>query len=158
VPDEPVLLEVGRVGKAHGLRGEVHVVAVTNVAERFAAGSQLLVGDRSLVVRSSRPAGNGFVVRFDGIDDRNAAEALRGTTVRAVALDTADDDLFAHDLIGSEVRDRAGARIGSIEAVQANPAHDLLVLEGGTLIPAVFIVERSPGVVIVELPEGLLDL
>jgi 16S rRNA processing protein RimM len=158
VPDEPVLLEVGRVGKAHGLRGEVHVVAVTNVAERFAAGSQLLVGDRSLVVRSSRPAGNGFVVRFDGIDDRNAAEALRGTTVRAVALDTADDDLFAHDLIGSEVRDRAGARIGSIEAVQANPAHDLLVLEGGTLIPAVFVVERSPGVVIVELPEGLLDL
>jgi len=158
MPDEPVLLEVGRVGKAHGLRGEVHVVAVTNIAERFAAGSELVVGDRSLVVRSSRPAGSGFVVGFDGIDDRNAAEALRGASVRAEAVDAADDELFAHDLIGAEVRDRAGARIGSIESVQANPAHDLLVLDGGTLIPAVFVVDQSPGVVIVDLPEGLLDL
>jgi 16S rRNA processing protein RimM len=156
--DEPVLLEVGRVGKAHGLRGEVHVVAVTNVAERFTPGSQLLVGERSLVIRSSRPAGSGFVVSFDGVDDRNAAEALRGASVRAAALDAADDELFAHDLIGAEVRDRAGVRIGSVESVQANPAHDLLVLEGGTLIPAVFVVERLPGVVIVDLPEGLLDL
>ena len=117
MPDEPVLLEVGRVGKAHGLRGEVHVVAVTNVAERFAAGSELVVGDRSLVVRSSRPAGSGFVVGFDGIDDRNAAEALRGASVRAEAVDAADGELFAHDLIGAEVRDRAGAHIGSIESV-----------------------------------------
>ena len=158
MPDEPVLLEVGRVGKAHGLRGEVHVVAVTNVAERFAPGSELLVGDRPLVVRSSRAAGSGFVVGFDGVDDRNAAEALRGSSVRAPALDATEDELFAHDLIGAEVRDRAGVHIGSVEAVQANPAHDLLVLEGGTLIPAVFVVEQSPGVVIVDLPEGLLDL
>jgi 16S rRNA processing protein RimM len=156
--DEPVLLEVGRVGKAHGLRGDVHVVAVTNVAERFAPGSELVVGDRSLVVQSSRPAGSGFVVRFDGVDDRNAAEALRGVTVRAEAREGDDDELFAHDLIGAEVRDRAGTRIGAVESVQANPAHDLLVLDGGTLIPAVFVVERSPGVVIVDLPEGLLDL
>ena len=158
MPDEPVLLEVGRVGKAHGLRGEVHVVAVTNVAERFAPGSQLVVGDRPAVVRSSRPAGSGFVVRFDGVDDRNSAEALRGAIVRAEAIDAGDDELFAHDLIGAEVRDRAGARIGAVESVQANPAHDLLVLEDGTLIPAVFVVEQSPGVVIVDLPEGLLDL
>jgi 16S rRNA processing protein RimM len=157
VSDDAVLLEVGRVGKAHGLRGEVHVVAVTNVAERFAPGSELRVGDRSLVVRSSRAAGSGFVVGFDGVDDRNAAEALRGMTVRAEALD-ADGELFVHDLIGAEVRDRSGTRIGSVESVQANPAHDLLVLEDGTLIPAVFVVERSSGVVIVDLPEGLLDL
>jgi 16S rRNA processing protein RimM len=158
MPDDHVLLEVGRVGRAHGLRGEVHVVAVTNVAERFEPGSRLLVGDRPVVVRSSRVAGSGFVVRFDGVDDRNAAEALRGATVRAEARDAADDELFAHDLIGAEVRDRAGARIGSVESVQANPAHDLLVLENGTLIPVVFVVEQAAGVVIVDLPEGLLDL
>ncbi len=78
--------------------------------------------------------------------------------MRAAARDAADGELFAHDLIGAEVRDRAGTRIGSVESVQANPAHDLLVLEGGTLIPAVFVVERSPGVIVVDLPEGLLDL
>jgi 16S rRNA processing protein RimM len=158
MPDEPVLLEVGRVGRAHGLRGAVHVVAVTNVADRFAPGSELLVGDESLVVRSSRAAGSGFVVHFAGVDDRNAAEALRGATVRGEAIDADDDELFVHDVIGAEVRDRDGVRIGSVEAVQANPAHDLLVLEGGTLIPAVFVVEQSPGVVIVDLPAGLLDL
>ena len=158
MPDEPVLLEVGRVGRAHGLRGDVHVVAVTNVADRFERGARLVVGDRPLVISSSRPAGNGFVVRFEGVDDRNAAEALRGATVRAEARDGADDELFAHDVIGAEVRDRGGARLGRVVAVQANPAHDLLELDGGALIPAVFVVERIEGAVVVELPEGLLDL
>ena len=63
-----------------------------------------------------------------------------------------------HDLIGSEVRDRAGVRIGTVEAVQANPAHELLVLDSGALVPVVFVVDREPGVVVVDLPEGLLDL
>jgi 16S rRNA processing protein RimM len=158
MPDEPVLLEVGRVGRAHGLRGEVHVVAVTNVDARFAPGSRLTVGDEVLVVASSRPAGSGFVVRFEGVDDRNGAEALRGVAVRAEAMEPDTDELFAHDVIGAEVRDRAGARIGTVEAVQANPAHDLLELDGGALIPIVFVVEQRPGVVVVDLPEGLLDL
>jgi 16S rRNA processing protein RimM len=158
MPDDPVLLEVGRVGRAHGLRGEVHVVAVSNVAARFEPGSQLHVGDRLLVVDTARPAGNGWVVHFAGVDDRNAAEALRGRPVLGEPLDRPDDELFAHDLIGAEVRDRAGTRLGRVDAVQANPAHDLLVLESGALIPAVFVVETSDGVVVVDLPEGLLDL
>jgi ribosomal 30S subunit maturation factor RimM len=97
-------------------------------------------------------------VRFDGVDDRNAAESLRGSTVRAEAVAPAEGELFAHDVIGAEVRDRAGASIGRVEAVQPNPAHDLLELEGGVLIPAVFVVERRPGVLVVDLPDGLLDL
>jgi 16S rRNA processing protein RimM len=66
--------------------------------------------------------------------------------------------MFAHDVIGAEVRDRSGARIGRVHAVQANPAHDLLELDDGALIPAVFVVEQAPGVLVVDLPEGLLDL
>jgi 16S rRNA processing protein RimM len=159
VTDDPILLEVGRVGRAHGLRGEVHVVAVTNVAERFAPGSRLLVGDRRLTVTSSRAAGSGWVVQFDGVVGRDAAEALRGKSVRAEELDVVPDgEMFVHDLIGAEVRDRAGARIGRIESIQANPAHDLLVLDSGALVPSVFIVEQGPGVVVVDLPDGLLDL
>jgi 16S rRNA processing protein RimM len=157
--DDPVLLEVGRVGRAHGLRGEVHVVAVSNLEDRFAPGSLLFVGDRELVVEKSRAAGSGWVVQFVGVNGRDEAEALRGRNVRAEArAPTGDDELFVHDLIGSEVRDRDGARIGLVASVQANPAHDLLVLDSGALVPSVFVVAQEPGVVIVDLPEGLLDL
>jgi 16S rRNA processing protein RimM len=158
MPDEPVLLEVGRVGRAHGLRGEVHVVAVSNVDERFAPGSELVVGDTPLVVASARAAGSGWVVHFEGVDDRNAAEALRGKAVLGARLEAGDGELFAHDVIGAEVHDRAGARLGRVESVQANPAHDLLVLDSGALIPIVFVVDAQPGVVVVDVPEGLLDL
>jgi 16S rRNA processing protein RimM len=157
--DDPVLLEVGRVGRAHGLRGEVHIVAVSNVPERFAAGSRLLVGDAALVVASAREAGNGWVVHFAGVDDRTTAESLRGRTVRASPLgDAPEGTLFVHDLIGAEVHDPSGATLGRVSAVQANPAHDLLVLDNGTLVPMVFVVDQQPGTVVVDVPDGLFDL
>ena len=157
--NDPVRLEVGRVGRAHGLRGEVHVVAVTNRSERFASGSRLFVGERVLEVQSSRPSGCGWVVQFTGVNDRDAAEALRGLTVTGDAMGAAPDgELWVHEVIGAEVRDRTGARIGVVDAVQANPAHDLLVLDSGALVPMVFVVEQEPGVVVVDLPDGLLDL
>src|SRR6476660_6851037 len=152
---DPVRLEVGRVGRAHGLRGEVHVVAVTNRSERFAPGSRLFVGERELVVDSSRASGSGWVVKFAGVDDRDAAEALRTSIVRGEAP---EGELWVHEVIGAEVRDRSGARIGIVDAVQANPAHDLLLLDTGALVPMVFVVEHEPGVVVVDLPDGLLDL
>ena len=49
-------------------------------------------------------------------------------------------------------------RLGRVEAVQANPAHDLLVLDSGALIPIVFVVDTQPGVVTVDVPDGLLEL
>jgi 16S rRNA processing protein RimM len=151
-------LEVGRVGRVHGLRGDVHVVAVSNRPERFAPGARLFVGDEEHVVEASRAAGNGWIVHFSGIDDRDAAERIRGSVVRGAAIDAADGELFAHELIGAEVRDRAGTVLGSVTAVQANPAHDLLVLESGALVPVVFVVEATAGVVVVDVPEGLLEL
>ena len=59
--------------------------------------------------------------------------------------------------IGAEVRDRSGATSGASSAVEANPAHDLLVLDGGALVPMVFVVEQRDGVVVVDPPEGLLE-
>jgi 16S rRNA processing protein RimM len=63
-----------------------------------------------------------------------------------------------HQLIGMPVIAEDGITVGVVESVQANPASDLLVLDTGTLIPAVFVVERRDGAVVVDLPEGLLDL
>jgi 16S rRNA processing protein RimM len=152
-------LEVGRIGRAHGLRGEVIVTPVSNVAERFVPGSTLWVDGRPYVVATSRPNQHRYVIRFAGVDDRNAAERLRNKVVEAEPLAEAPDgELWVHELIGSEVRDRAGAVLGSVVAVEANPAHDLLVLDGGALVPMVFVIAAEGGVVVIDPPDGLLDL
>jgi 16S rRNA processing protein RimM len=151
-------LEVGRVGRAHGLRGEVVVKPITNRSERFQKGAELFLDDdRTVTIASSRPLKDTFVVRFDGVDDRNGAEALRGKVLTAAPIEGDDDALWAHDVIGAEVHDRAGAVLGRVVAVEANPAHDLLVLDNDALVPVVFVVSHSDGVIVVDPPEGLLE-
>jgi 16S rRNA processing protein RimM len=154
-----VRLEVGRIGRAHGLRGDVFVTPVSNVPERFAVGSTLWVDGSPYEITSSRPNQHRFVVRFRGVDDRDGADALRGKLVEAEPLgEPPEGELWVHELIGSEVRDRAGEPLGRVVSVEANPAHDLLVLDGGALVPMVFVVSAESGVVVVDPPEGLFDL
>jgi 16S rRNA processing protein RimM len=152
-----VRLEVGRIGRAHGLQGEVHVTLTTDRAERLAPGAELFTEDRTLIVRSARPHQLRWIVRFDGVEDRAAAEALRGATLLADALPARDGELWVHELVGATVRDRDGTTLGTVEAVQANPASDLLVLDGDRLVPLVFVVEHTPGSVTVDVPDGLLE-
>jgi 16S rRNA processing protein RimM len=152
-------LEIGRVGRPHGLRGEVTIVPITNRAERFEAGQRMWSGERQLVIATSRPHHGGHLVRFEGIDDRNAAEALRGAILTAEAPGSAPPgEVWVHQVIGVDVHDRAGAVLGRVVAVEANPASDLLVLDGGSLIPMVFVVEHTSDALVVDVPEGLLDL
>ena len=156
--DEPAeRLEVGSIGKAHGLRGDVHVRLTTDRTERLDPGSELTTDDQTLVVGSSRPHQNGWLVKFDGIDDRNAAEALRGTVLRAAPIDD-PDALWIHELIGAAIVEADGTERGVVESVQANPASDLLVAGTGALVPLTFVVEFSDGVVVVDAPAGLFDL
>ncbi len=152
-------LEVGRVSKAHGLRGEVLVIPVTNQSERFDAGGRLWLDGREVTIVTSRPSRDAFVVRFEGVADRDGAEAIRGLVLTAEPLGAAPEgEVWIHEVIGSEVRERNGTVLGRVASVEANPAHDLLVLDGGVLIPMVFVVEQTLGAVVVDLPEGLLDL
>jgi 16S rRNA processing protein RimM len=95
-------------------------------------------------------------VAFEGHTGREAADRLRGLALRAEALDD-PDALWVHDLVGSEVVTVEGEVAGTCVAVVANPASDLLELDGGALVPVVFVVERMPGRVIVDPPEGLLE-
>jgi 16S rRNA processing protein RimM len=147
---------VGRVTKPHGIKGEVVVDLVTDRLERVAPGSVLTAGSRSLEVTASRPHQGKHLVSFAGVTDRTAAEALRGAVLTAPPLDD-PDVLWVHDLIGLEVVDTDGARLGTVTAVEANPASDLLVLDGGGLVPLRFLVEEAPGRLTVEVPPGLLD-
>ena len=111
------------------------------------------------MIASARPNQHRFVVRFEGVEDRDAADALRSKIVEAEQLtEPPEGELWVHELIGSEVRDRSGVPLGHVVAVEANPAHDLLVLDGGRLVPMVFVVSFESGVVVVDPPDGLLDL
>jgi 16S rRNA processing protein RimM len=152
------MLEIGHIARPHGLRGEVVVVLVTDRLERLASGSVLDADGRSLTVAASRSHQRNHIVSFDGVSDRDAAEALQGTALRAAALDD-PDELWVHDVIGARVVTVDGTDVGVVEAVEANPASDMLVLDSGALVPAVFVVEqRGDSTVVIDPPEGLLEL
>jgi len=156
-------LVVGRIGRAHGLHGEVAVTFSSNRPERTAPGAVLYAGERELVVEAVRPHQGRMLVRFVGVEDRTAAERLLGVELTADPLAGAadvldDDELWVHEVVGAEVVDRAGTPVGRVTAVEANPAHDLLVLDGGVLVPMVFVVEQRDGVLVIDPPDGLLDL
>ena len=149
---------MGRVERAHGVRGEVVVSLVTDRVERLAPGSVLDAGGRQVEVIASRRHGRGWIVAFAGIEDRNGAETLHGATLRAEPLDDAGE-LWVHELIGAPVVTVGGDHAGTVEAVQANPASDLLVLDTGALVPVRFVVEqRGDRTVVIDPPEGLLEL
>jgi 16S rRNA processing protein RimM len=156
--DQSHLLEVGRIAKAHGLRGEVVVALGTDVTERLAPGSVLSTDTGPLVVRSARPHQHRWIVDFVGVSDRAAADELRGMVLRAEPV--ADEGaLWVHELIGAEVRTIGGRSCGRVEAVEANPASDLMVLPGGVLVPVAFIVDETdlPERVVIDPPDGLLE-
>jgi 16S rRNA processing protein RimM len=162
----PRLVEVGRIARAHGLRGEVAVDLSTDRDERVAPGAVLFADTGKLVVASSRPqlkrAGHTprthWVVAFEGSTTREAAEALRGQTLRAEPIDD-PDELWVDDVVGAEVVLASGGEpVGTCVSVLANPAADLLELDSGALVPVVFVVDRQPGRITIDPPEGLFDL
>jgi 16S rRNA processing protein RimM len=157
--DEPPMLEVGRIVKPHGLRGDVIVSLATNRPERVTPGSVLSTEDgRPMTVLRSAPHQGRFIVTFEGLSGIDEADRARGTQLFAPPLDD-PDALWIHELIGSSVEDTSGRVLGTVDSVEANPASDLLVLDGGALIPLRFVVGNEPGVrIIVEVPDGLLDL
>lgn len=152
------LLEIGRVVRPHGLRGEVVVELVTNRPDRLTPQTVVAGPKGPLRITASRPFMARHLVQFEGVDTREQAELLRDFVLRAEPVDDAGPDvLWVHELVGSEVRDTTGLPLGTVKAVQDNPASDLLVLDNGGLIPCRFVVSHAEGVVTVEIPEGLLD-
>ena len=152
------MLEVGRIVKAHGIRGEVIVDLISNRPEERLARHSVLSSDRGdLEVLTATPHQGRWIVAFAGIEDRNAAETYRGVVLSAEPIEGDDDTLWVHELIGAEVFDLGGRSYGPVEAVEANPASDLLVLSGDRLVPLVFVKTRLPGRVVIDPPPGLLD-
>ena len=146
------MLEIGRIAKPHGLRGEVIVALTTNRSDRLAPGAVF----GHLTVVSVKPHQHRFIVKFDGVDTREAAESLHGHVLEAEPLDD-PDALWVHELIGCRVVGADGTDRGVVEAVEANPASDLLVLDTGHLVPLRFVTGHERGQVTIDAPEGLFD-
>jgi 16S rRNA processing protein RimM len=159
---EPVV--VGLVGKPFGIRGDVYVHPDVDLDHDFPPGTVYEVHGRRLVVAFSRIHGGRQLVRFEGVDDRETAESLRGSVLRVdrSAVTLGEDAFWTRDLVGREVVDDAGEIIGVVEAFADGPAHDYLVIarpDGGeVMVPAVEeLVRIDPDrITVVPLP-GLLD-
>ncbi|PRQ12549.1 ribosome maturation factor RimM [Corynebacterium sp. 13CS0277] len=167
-----VELLIGRVIKAHGIRGEVAVEPTTDEPDiRFAVG-QVLHGTQSgkehtLTVAKSRPHQGRLLVTFEEIADRTAAESLRGTQFFAPPLDDDDDEegFYDHELEGLRVI-HDGEDIGAVDSVSHGPAGTLLSVAltrgGDALVPFVHAivpeVDLESGTLTITPPEGLLDL
>jgi 16S rRNA processing protein RimM len=153
----PDLLEVGRIGRPHGVRGELYVDLLTDREERVAVGSRLVARDDTLEVVAARPSNGRWLVVFAGVSDRTQAERLTGVQLLAAPIED-PDALWVHELIGSRVIEADGVDRGRCVSVLANPAHDLLELDSGALVPVTFVVSCVDGVTTVDVPEGLFDL
>lgn len=151
------LLEIGRIGKAHGLRGEVTAVITSDRTERTSPGAVWHLRDGPVIVEAIRPFQQRWIAVVAGVRNRESAEALSGQVIRAEAIDD-PDALWVHDLVGAEVRTPDGRSWGTVATVLSNPADDLLELDDGTLVPCGFVTDDSglPGHVVIDPPEGLL--
>lgn len=151
------LLEIGRIGKAHGLKGEVTAVITSDRPERTAPGAVWHLAAGPIVVEAIRPFQQRWIAVLAGVRTREAAEALSGQVVLGEPIDD-PDALWVHDLVGAEVRTPDGRSWGVVVSVLSNPADDLLELADGTLVPCGFVTDASglPGHLVVDPPEGLL--
>ncbi len=155
--DERQTLEVGRIVKAHGLKGQVIVDLWTDRLERLDPGSQLLSEKGPLTVVSSGAHQDKFLVTFQEITDRNSSERWRGTVLLATRLED-DEAIWIDELFNAVVVDQAGVERGRVTLVEEMPASDLLVLDTGFLVPLTFVtnVIANERVEIVA-PEGLFE-
>jgi len=140
-----VQVVVGRIKRAHGIKGELGVDVRTDEPERrFAPGSSLVCGDRTLTVASSRFHSGRLLVAFREVPDRTAAEQLHGEVLEAeIDPDESPDDpeeFYDRQLVGLHVRGADDAVVGMVTAVLHGPAQDTLVVDAGAhevLVPFV---------------------
>ena len=166
-------LVVGRIGRAHGIRGEVGVEVRTDDPDlRFADGAQLATDPPErgpLTVVATRWHSGRLLVRFKGLDDRTAAENMRGTML-VIEVDESErpqdpDEFYDHQLVGLRVITTAGDEVGEVAEVLHLPAQDVLAIKrtDGVEVLVPFVQELVPvvdldrGSVTVDPRPGLLD-
>ena len=155
--DERSLLEVGRIAKAHGLKGQVSVELWSDRLERVAPGMTLVTDRGPLTVVDSLVHQQRFLVTFREITNRTDAERWRGVVLRAAPLKDSNV-LWIHELFDARLETVDGTVRGTVVSVEKNPASDLMVLDNGALVPLTFVVSLEANVrVVVDVPDGLFE-
>ena len=172
-PSADDVVAVGRIGRPRGVRGDVFIACWTDDPDdRFAPGAQLLTDPAErgpLTVERAGTGGGNLVLHFDGVDDRGAAESLKGTVLLVRRSDRRPlddpDDFYDTDLIGLDAVDGSGAPIGPVRDVVHAPGTVFLVVEVAgadalvpfvkAIVPTVDLAARR---VVVTAPDGLFDL
>jgi 16S rRNA processing protein RimM len=174
----PAYAIVGRVRKAHGLRGEIVVEPITSEpAAVFVAGRVVLLGDaegnlrdapRTFTVTRASPFKGGWIVSLDGLSDRTDAELWRERYLFAPFAELrppAEDEVYQHELLGMSVQLVSGDHVGEVAALYdlpqgltlevRRPGREVaLVPYRGAIVQRVDLSER---VLVLDPPEGLLD-
>lgn len=125
-------IALAAVAGAHGIGGEVRLKLFAQGLDSLAALKIVQVGEHALVLKSLKAGGGNPIARFAGIDDRNAAEALRGqlVTVPRSSLPPLEEGEYYHaDLIGLACQSAAGEPLGTVVAVENFGAGDLIEIE-----------------------------
>jgi 16S rRNA processing protein RimM len=132
-------VEIGRVARPHGVRGELSVKLFNAASEALGEGVAVRVraaggADRQAQVLGARPAVDGIVLlRLAGVEDRDAADALRGAVLcvpRASLPEPDEGEFYVCDLLGASVLLDDGTALGEVAAVQSAPTVDVVVVEG----------------------------
>jgi 16S rRNA processing protein RimM len=177
----PEFLIVGRIRKAHGVRGEVVVEIITDAPDAiFAAGGRVFAGTatgdmtparQELHIASVRDFNEGMLVKFEEIADRTIADQWRGRYLLAPATEVpapADDEIFMHDLLGMRVLLEGGEAVGTVEEFYELPQglaidvrrdaprekETVLLLYDDNTVQSV---DKDARTIVVTPPEGLLE-
>ncbi|MFF8593146.1 ribosome maturation factor RimM [Streptomyces sp. NPDC015220] len=166
-------LVVARIGRAHGIKGEVTVEVRTDEPElRLAPGAVLATDPASagpLTIETGRVHSGRLLLRFEGVGDRNAAEALRNTLLIAEIdpdeLPEDEDEYYDHQLIDLDVVTEDGTEVGRITEISHLPTQDLFIVErpDGSEVMIPFVEEIVTGIdleeqrAVIAPPPGLID-
>ena len=172
VPDG--YLAVGHIIGVHGLHGELKVELYTDFPERFAAGVKIFLGSEleEVTIRQVRPHKGHLLLMLNGIDERTAAEALRGLWLfvdEADAIELEEGEYWIHDIIGLQVETDEGSVLGQVTDVLPTGANDVYIIRPAQgvnrdqeiLLPAIadviLAVDVAAGTIQVRVPDGLID-
>ena len=161
-------ITIGKVGAAHGIKGEMRIIPLTDFTERFSTMKEVMVGNELLHIESCKYHKQYVLLKFREYPQREQAEALTGkmlTVDRQEAAPLAEGEFYTFDIIGLTVYDMDGKELGKVENVLRTGSNDVYQARrtdgGELLIPALKAVVKEidvpGGRMVVEMPEEISD-
>jgi 16S rRNA processing protein RimM len=145
------------LGRPHGLAGFLGLYIEPEDVVHFEGGATVWIKGRPHIVRAVRRVDRGFQVAFEGIDDREAAEEIRGAEVMVEGRrELGEGEFWPEDLVGLEARSAEGDRLGVVVGVVAGLAQDRLVVDGeGSTFEVPFVDDLVP---VVDVAQGFVEI